>query len=160
MPGRFDNMYVTAVDAIEVSPLDGDPYVEGGDSVLCGIICQGSGIDFSTLRLVLAGVWPGTRDDFSGLQPRNPLKTADVSYFPNKISISEASLGRLGKTPSLNTRFTTFNIIFVLVFKVVAPDQLFLTRDFFCARCYYGSTSTSTVTQYNINSGLLYIFIS
>jgi hypothetical protein len=56
MPGRFDNMYVTAVDAIEVSPLDGDPYVEGGDSVLCGIICQGSGIDFSTLRLVLAGV--------------------------------------------------------------------------------------------------------
>ena len=53
--GRPDKVKVESVDAIEVSPLDNELYIEGGDSVLRSMIRQESGIEFSTLRLVDAG---------------------------------------------------------------------------------------------------------
>ena len=52
---RSDKVNAESVDAIEVSPLDSESYIEGGDSVLRGMIRQESGIEFSTLRLVDAG---------------------------------------------------------------------------------------------------------
>lgn len=42
-------------DAIEVSAIHAERYIEGGDSILRGMIQLGSGVEFSTLRLVDAG---------------------------------------------------------------------------------------------------------
>jgi hypothetical protein len=44
-----------SLEAIEVSALHSERYFEGGDSILRGMIQQGSGVEFSTLRLVDAG---------------------------------------------------------------------------------------------------------
>lgn len=49
-----DNVTESA-DAIEVSALSSGRYMEGGDSILRGMIQQNSGVEFSTLRLVEAG---------------------------------------------------------------------------------------------------------
>jgi hypothetical protein len=44
-----------SIDAIEVAPIQAVKFLDGGDSILQGMIQRGSSVDFSTLRLVDGG---------------------------------------------------------------------------------------------------------